>query len=133
MKKVFTLIVLILAVICGSVTASAATQASLYSYYGDNMLFRQNDDAVFAGTAASGTEIEVTLYNSKNEKVAENKAQAFSDGTFSVSFTAPEGSFQEYRIVLKADGAVFDELSGVVFGELWLAGGQSNMMMPLQQ
>ena len=132
MKKIFALIVFVIMVVCCCVTVSAAdVQASLYSYYGDNMLFRQNDDAVFAGKADAGSEIEVTLYNSQNEKVAESKTVAFSDGTFSLSFTSPAGSFQEYRIVLKADGVVFKELTGVVFGELWLAGGQSNMQMSL--
>ena len=132
MKKIFALMIFVFMVICCCISVSATdTQASLYSYYGDNMLFRQNDDAVFAGTAAAGSEIGVTLYNSQNDKVAESKAVTFSDGTFSVSFTAPEGSFHEYRVVLTADGVVFNELTGVVFGELWLAGGQSNMQMSL--
>ena len=132
MKKIFALIAFMLIIVCCCITVSATdAQAALYSYYENNMLFKQNDDAVFAGTAAAGSEIEVILYDSQNEKVAESKATAFSDGTFSVSFISPAGSFQEYRVVLSADGIVFKELTGVVFGELWLAGGQSNMQMSL--
>lgn len=130
MKKILALSIFVLMVICCCISASAVdVQASLYSYYGNNMLFKQNDEAVFAGTATAGSEIQVKLYNSQNEEVA--SSTAFSDGTFSVSFTAPEGSFQEYRVVMTADGVVFKELTGVVFGELWLAGGQSNMELPL--
>lgn len=130
MKKISALLIFVLTVICCCISASAVdVQASLYSYYGNNMLFKQNDEAVFAGKATAGSEIEVRLYNSQNEEVA--KSTAFSDGTFSVSFTAPEGSFEEYRVVLTADGTVFKELTGVVFGELWLASGQSNMEFPL--
>lgn len=132
MKKIFALLIFAVLLVCGSVTASAAdTQASLYSYYGNDMLFRQNDDAVFAGEATAGSEIQVELYNPENEKLADNKAYALSDGTFSVAFKAPAGSFNEYRVVLSVDGVVFKELTGVVFGELWLAGGQSNMQMSL--
>ena len=132
MKKIFTLLIFAVLLVCGSVTASAAdTQASLYSYYGNDMLFRQNDDAVFAGEATAGSEIQVELYNPENEKLADNKAYALSDGTFSVALKAPAGSFNEYRVVLSVDGVVFKELTGVVFGELWLAGGQSNMQMSL--
>lgn len=130
MKKIFTLIIFSALLVFSIVTASAAdAQASLYSYYGNDMLFRQNDDAVFAGKATAGSEIQVELFNSSNEKVTENKAYAFADGTFSVSFKAPAGSFDEYSVVLSVNGVGFKELTGVVFGELWLAGGQSNMQM----
>ena len=132
MKKIFTMIIFSALLVCGIVTASAAdTQASLYSYYGNDMLFRQNDDAVFAGKATAGSEIQVELFNSSDEKVTENKAYALTDGTFSVSFKTPGGSFDEYRVVLSVNGVAFKELTGIVFGELWLAGGQSNMQMSL--
>ena len=35
--------------------------------------------------------------------------------------------------MLRCNGVEFDRLQRVVFGELWLAGGQSNMMYPLSQ
>ena len=133
MKKMFALVLFATLLFCFGISASAETeaQATLYSYYGDNMLFKQNDDAVFAGKAAAGTEIACTLINSRGEEVATASTTALADGTFSLSFVAPAGGFEEYTATLTANGEVFDELTGVVFGELWLAGGQSNMQMSL--
>ena len=129
MKKTFAMILITAILFCFGISASAETgaQATLYNYYGDNMLFKQNDDAIFAGTAAAGSEIICTLTNSSGETVAVANTVASADNTFSLSFKAPAGSFEEYTATLTVNGEVFDELTGVVFGELWLAGGQSNM------
>ncbi|MBQ1243504.1 MAG: hypothetical protein IIX98_03905, partial [Clostridia bacterium] len=129
MKKTFAMILITAILFCFGISASAETgaQATLYNYYGDNMLFKQNDDAIFAGTAAAGSEIICTLTNSSGETVAVANTVASADNTFSLSFKAPAGSFEEYTATLTVNGEIFDELTGVVFGELWLAGGQSNM------
>lgn len=133
MKKALSFLLLTVLLIFTASTPSFAADetATLYSYYGDNMLFKQNEAAVIAGKAKAGTEIICTLLNSKNDEIASAGTTALQDGTFSLSFTAPAGSFEEYTAVLTADGKVFDELNGIVFGELWLAGGQSNMQMSL--
>lgn len=133
MKRLSALLILAVLLAFGCTSAFAAEEnATLYSYYGDNMLFRQNDDAVFAGNAAPGTSIGCTLKNSVNEQIAYAEATASAEGSFILSFKAPSGSFEEYTVTLTANGEVFDELSGVVFGELWLAGGQSNMQLELR-
>ena len=133
MKKIIALFLIATLLLCGNITAlaTAQPQAELYSYYGNDMLFKQNDDAVFAGKAEAGTKITCTLYNSANTAVASSETVASSDGTFSLSFMSPSGSFEEYTVILTANGTVFKTLTGVVFGELWLAGGQSNMQMSL--
>lgn len=131
MKRILiTLTVAVLLIFGSSVAFAAEDTAKLYNYYGDNMLFKQNDEVVLGGTADSGTKIACTLTDSKGKQVA--FAETVSQGgTFSLSFAAPNGSFEEYTITLTANGTVFDELKDVVFGELWLAGGQSNMEWPL--
>ena len=132
-KKILSVILAAVVVLsCFPVAFAADTQASLYTVYGDAMLFEQEKDAVFAGTAADGAEIEVTLYNANNEEISKGTSTA-ADGVFEVSFTAPSGSFEEYTAVLTANGTEFDRLERVVFGELWVASGQSNMMYPLGQ
>ena len=132
-KKILSIILASAVVLsCFPAAFAAEAEASLYTVYGDAMLFEQEKDAVFAGKATSGAEIEVILYNSSNEETAKGTSTA-ADGVFEVSFTAPSGSFEEYTAVLTADGAEFDRLERVVFGELWLASGQSNMMYPLGQ
>ncbi len=132
-KKIFSIILAsVILLSCLPVAFAAQAEASLYDIYGDAMLFEQEKDAVFAGKAASGAEIEVILYNSENEEISRGASTA-ADGVFEVSFTAPSGSFEEYTAVLTADGEEFDRLERIVFGELWLASGQSNMMYPLGQ
>ncbi|MBQ7005189.1 MAG: hypothetical protein IJN68_02010 [Clostridia bacterium] len=133
MKKTVALAIFALLLITGYTVAYASgEEAMLYSYYGDNMLFRQNDDVVFAGTAESGTVITCALKNSSNVQIAYAETTAMTDGTFSLSFKAPSGGFEEYTVILMANNIVFEELSGIVFGELWLAGGQSNMALELK-
>lgn len=104
----------------------------LYTIYGDGMLFKQNETAVISGTAADKSVITLELFNADNACIASGKTTA-NDGTFAVSFTAPSGSYDKYSIVLKADGKEFATLENVVFGEQWLASGQSNMQYPLAQ
>ena len=133
MKKILSFLILALILVFSCTIASAAQEGTaLYSYYSDNMLFKQNDEAVIAGTAEAGAKITCTLYNSASEQVAYAETTALADGTFSLSFMAPEGSFEEYSIRLTSNGEIFREIKGVVFGELWLAGGQSNMHLELK-
>ncbi len=108
-------------------------QPKLYTFYGDGMLFKQNEDAVISGTGKIGSVITSELYDADSALVASGEAEVKSDGAFAVAFTAPRGGYDEYTVVLKADGKEFATLKNVVFGELWLASGQSNMQYPLAQ
>lgn len=131
MKK---LIAILLAAACVIVSLPIALaqegSASLYSIYGDGMLFKQNETATVSGTANDGTLVTLELYNPADEITASGSTTA-QNGTFEVSFNAPEGGYDEYEIVLKADGNVFATLNNVVFGEQWLSSGQSNMEFQL--
>lgn len=133
-KKIITALIAMSLVICCLPFASAAEiQPKLYSYYGDDMLFKQNESAILAGTASADSKITVELFDSSGNLVASGETTVSNDGTFKVSFIAPEGSYEEYSIVLKNNGTLFRKLVNVVFGELWLASGQSNMQYPLGQ
>lgn len=114
------------------VSAGAAADKSekdvrLYNVYGNHMLFQQNEDAVFAGYAPSGTGISVVLKDSDGNAVCSSESVAGESGSFTVSFRAPGGSFRTYTAELSANGNGFCTLSDIVFGELWLSSGQSNM------
>ncbi len=105
----------------------------LYTFYGDGMLFKQNEDAIISGTGRGGSVITSELYDANGFLVASGKTEVKRNGTFAVAFKAPKGGYDEYTVVLKADGKEFATLKNVVFGELWLASGQSNMQYPLAQ
>lgn len=134
MKKVLCVILaFVMSVSCMPFVFAGDAEARLYTVYGDGMLFEQNEEAILAGEATPGSVISATLYYSTAKALAYGEGVTKADGTFSVSFTAPKGSFTEYTIILEQEGAVFDTLERVVFGELWLASGQSNMQYPLAQ
>jgi len=133
MKKHLSLFIALILVIFTVVPAfSAAPSERLYNVYGDGMLFQQKAEAVLSGLGKAGDKISCTVKNSIGEVYAETSSTVGSDGVFKVSFNAPAGSYEEYTIILKADNVVFDTLENIVFGELWLSGGQSNMQLELR-
>ena len=108
------------------------TTARVYSIYSDNMLFKQNEEAIIAGTGEQGAEITVELLLG-DSVVSSERSFVGDDGTFCVSFNAPAGGYDTYTVLLKENGTEFKKLENVVFGELWLSSGQSNMQYPLGQ
>lgn len=112
--------------------ASENTGAQLYTFYGNGMLFKQNEEAVIAGTGNTGSVIKAELYLGST-LVSSGSTAVEQDGTFAVSFASPSGGYDEYKVVLTADSKEFAVLENVVFGELWIASGQSNMQYPLSQ
>ncbi len=135
MIKKIASVLLALSVVFAFMPAAFAeeTTAKLYTFFGDGMLFKQNEEAVISGTGKSGSKIVSELYNAGNSLVASGETEVLSDGTFAVAFPAPEGSYEKYTVVLKCNGREFAKLGNVVFGELWIANGQSNMQYPLAQ
>jgi len=132
-KRLISLLIAPILLGCISTPAFASnTNATLYDMYSDNMLFEQNAISKISGTATSGSKIEIEIYNSKNEKILSSSAEA-KNNNFSVEFLAPKGSFESYSIIVKENGKEFKTLKNIVFGELWIASGQSNMQYPLAQ
>ncbi len=96
------------------------------------MLFQHSKEAILAGTGKAGNIIKAELYQGK-KLIASGESTIGADGKFTVSFMAPKGSYTEYIIILYENGKDIRVLKNIVFGELWLASGQSNMMYPLLQ
>ncbi len=133
-SRILAVLTVLIMVFCLFTPAYAVTEeAALRGIYGDGMLFRQLDDVNLSGTASPGNVISAELKNAAGETVKNASVTAAADGSFTVSFLAPAGGFVEYSIEMKENGRVFDTLQNVVFGELWLASGQSNMQYPLAQ
>ena len=130
MKKVFSIVLSFVLLLSVASMAFASTDARLYNVYADSMLFQRDTDAVLSGEAPDGSEIIALLYDQAGGLVTSGKATA-SEGGFSVSFLAPAGSYDTYTIEVSCNGTIFAELKNIVFGELWLAVGQSNMEYPL--
>ena len=134
MKKVLSFIIaLAMAVlICAPSFAADTVTEKLYNVYGDGMLFQQNEEAVFAGTGKQGRRVEAILIDSTGRVAARGASVVGADGVFKTSFKAPAGGYEEYTVELRSNGYLFEKLENVVFGELWLSGGQSNMQIELR-
>ncbi len=104
----------------------------LLGIYGDNMLFAQKKDIVLAGYAPVGSKIHASLIKG-GETLATGFGSADSTGLFTVVLDGMNGGYDEYSIELYYNSQTFATLKNVVFGELWLASGQSNMQYGMIQ
>lgn len=136
-KQIKTVLSVLLAVLIllsvVPVGMAADASAALYGVYSDGMLFKQNSEAVFAGTAGKDAEISCVLSDKDGNVISQGEDRTKSDGTFSVTVKTPKGGYSEYNAVFCVNGREFRTIKNIVFGELWLAGGQSNMLLTLEQ
>ncbi len=112
-----------------TVCASATSTFAMANFFADNMMFQRNKPMNLFGVAAPGKTITAELYetNTTIVPVETVKATVPADGNWTLSFTAREGSYQHYRIVVYEGTTVMRVIHTVYIGELWLAAGQSNM------
>ncbi len=134
LKKVVSFILAFSIIFTLGITSSAHnTNSKILNIYSDGMLFLQNSVAVIKGIGTPGNTVSLILTDKNNKTVTQASTTILNDGTFSVSFNTPVGSFNEYTVIFKENGKEFETLENIVFGELWLASGQSNMQYPLSQ
>lgn len=114
--------------------AVAMAKIRLHSLVGDNMVLQQQTEVCLWGQAEPGSKIIVRpSWQMTREIIGTN---ADSDGRWMVSVRTPQAGFSKQRIVIfeNAGRKTTDSIAveDVLIGEVWLAGGQSNMEMPLK-
>ncbi len=98
----------------------------LTTVFASRALFLHSAPLTVKGTADG----EVAVRIEREGKVfSEGVGTPGGDGFFAVTVTTPAASFDPYRIVVLCGGEE-KVLEDILFGELWLAGGQSNMELP---
>ena len=97
----------------------------LYPVFASYGLYQQNSMLTLRGEADAET---VSAKIVRDGAVFSAGTATVTDGTFAVSVQTPAGSAAEYEITVCA-GADTVTLDHILFGELWLATGQSNMEM----
>ena len=114
--------------------SSAPKNKLSFSYViSDNMLYQQKKPAVVWGFCPAGKLITLQLTYQKTDEVIETKeVVSSSDGYFKISFTGRDASYTEYKIVATADGEDTITAEHILFGELYLSCGQSNMGFNVQ-
>ena len=106
---------------------------SVAAVFSDNMVLQRNRFISFFGDADDDFSVTVTLFNENGKILSQNKA-ASHDGKWKVKLE-PQSAQNNCKIDISAtDGtaSINKTFSNVCIGEVWLAGGQSNMEFELQ-
>ncbi len=104
--------------------SSVKGQISMPSIFSNGMVLQQNDDVAIWGFDKPGQEIHVS-----GSWGHEATANVDSEGKWMTYISTPK-SGGPYE--LKVKGSTSVNLSNIMIGEVWLAGGQSNMDRPLR-
>ena len=103
------------------------SQIKLPSVFKDNMVLQQQSEVTIWGKSSPNKKI--TLKTGWSTESFSSKAG--KDSLWHIKFPTPKASYQPYKMVLSEarDSIV---INNILFGEVWLCGGQSNMEMPVK-
>ena len=93
------------------------------------VLQRERNISLF-GTAEANKSLKLSLFNKNGQLLAENTGKADNSGHWLLQLS-PQEAQEECKLVL-TDEKTSIELTDIAIGEVWLAGGQSNMEFELQ-
>ncbi len=95
----------------------------LATLFTDNMVIQRSADFRLFGKADEDGTVEVSFGNVTH-------AAPVSKGPFCLTFPPLPDTRETLTVAVRFGGEVVCELHNVVMGEVWIAGGQSNMEMP---
>jgi len=98
----------------------------LPSVFTGGALYQQNAWLTIHGTADAGAVVDAELTGSAAHPFSAERTTADAEGNFTLSLLCPAASMGTWKITVSSgeDTHVMDD---ILFGDLWLASGQSNM------
>lgn len=93
----------------------------------DGMVLQQNTQATLWGHADAGASVTVCPSWTKTKY----KVSASDQGVWQVKVSTPAASYTNYSVKVSC-GKESITINDVLIGEVWFAGGQSNMQMPVR-
>ena len=109
-----------------------STEPTLNSLFADDMMFQQNKPISVFGQGGVGTTVAVTLTkDNTGETVGEETVAVGEDGCWQVDLPALKGSYDTYTLTVEGEKTSYT-YSNILIGEVWVAGGQSNMEYAIQ-
>jgi len=94
--------------------------------FSSDALFLQNAALTLSGITDSAGDVRAELSDSAGQCFSSSKTVADASGAFSLTLSTPAASLSAWTITVSTDEDYF-VMRNVLFGELWLASGQSNM------
>ncbi|MFA5006875.1 MAG: sialate O-acetylesterase [Candidatus Izemoplasmatales bacterium] len=106
---------------------------ALPSIFADHLVFQRNKPIRVFGTGTPGGIALAKLVLAQDPSVFETAAAIVAaDGTFALELAALPGSFDAYVLTV-SDTVREIRIVDVLVGEVWIAGGQSNMAMTVRE
>lgn len=121
MKKQWVLLVVLAVVVCSPVWSKVTLPAII----SDNMVLQQNTRVNIWGKAEPGEVITVQ----PSWATEAMTAVASEDGKWIVKLKTPRATMKNQLITVSGEDTV--TVSNILIGEVWLCGGQSNMLFPV--
>ena len=103
----------------------------LFKVFSDNALFQADSLLTIRGVAEKNTKVTVSLTGNSGV-FSDGACISDKDGLFECTLKTPAASYDKYEISA-TDGVENVKVANVIFGELWLAAGQSNMELDNSQ
>lgn len=95
-------------------------------FFSDGALFQADSQFELSGVCNPVTGVVCTIFDKADTPVFSAETLSDAEGKFSLCVKTSPASFDEYKISLVC-GNEEKTIAGVMFGEVWLASGQSNM------
>ena len=101
----------------------------LNGYFTDGCVIQADENFIIRGETEPCAEITAELIGKQCKSV---NAKADQSGAFAVGFTPVEASFSTYSLVFYVNGDKAKIIENVLFGDVWIGAGQSNLELKLK-
>ncbi|MBP3424462.1 MAG: hypothetical protein J6K57_05430 [Alistipes sp.] len=134
MKHLKTLFLVVVAALFATLNLSAQEQElpkslEIPSAIGDNMVLQQNSTVNIWGYAKPKSKVSVACDWIAGKPTT---VKADAEGVWIVPVAVPAASFDPHTVTIKSGKQVVT-LKNILFGEVWLCAGQSNMEWPVRK
>ena len=103
----------------------------LHGYWQDGAVIQQGAPFTVTGRVQTARTITVRLMREEDGEELERVVCTAADGRFSAALQGRPGSYASYALLCEGEGETAS-CHGLLFGEVWLASGQSNMEFVLR-
>lgn len=109
-----------------TIAINAGAEVKMNPIFTGDMVLQQQAEVTMRGTAAPGSRVKVRAA----WRPGTIATRADSDGNWKLQLSTPDAGGPYDIVVTDRDGSL--TLPGVLIGDVWVCGGQSNMEMPLR-